>query len=77
MLCAPGGEVLAEATIEHVLSLPRPGWAEHDADAIWWGEFVGLTRRLLDGRFSGEDVGGDARCDGSIGAPRAAEVLRL
>ena len=47
VLCAPGGEVLAEATIEHGLSLPRPGWAEHDADAIWWGEFAGLTRRCL------------------------------
>ena len=60
VLCAPDGEVLAEATIEHGLSLPRPGWVEHDADAIWWGEFVGLTRQLLGDRFSGEDVGGVA-----------------
>src|SRR5688500_345527 len=60
VLCAPDGEVLAEATIEHGLSLPRPGWVEHDADAIWWGELVGLTRRLLSDRFSGEDVGGVA-----------------
>jgi xylulokinase len=60
VLCAPDGEVLAEATIEHGLSLPRPGWVEHDADAIWWGEFVLLTRRLLGDRFSGEDVGGVA-----------------
>jgi xylulokinase len=57
VLCAPDGEVLADATIEHGLSLPRPGWVEHDADAIWWGELVGLTRQLLDDRFSGEDVG--------------------
>jgi xylulokinase len=57
VLCAPNGEVLAEATIEHGLSLPRPGWAEHDADVIWWGELVELTRKLLGGRFSGEDVG--------------------
>jgi xylulokinase len=60
VLCAPDGEVLAQATIEHGLSLPRPGWAEHDADAIWWGEFVGLTRQLLGDRFRGEDVGGVA-----------------
>jgi xylulokinase len=60
VLCAPSGQVLAEATIEHGLSLPRPGWAEHDADAIWWGEFVGLTRALLGDRFRGEDVGGVA-----------------
>jgi xylulokinase len=57
VLCGGDGQVLAEATIEHGLSLPRPGWAEHDADAIWWGEFVGLTRMLLGERFRGEDVG--------------------
>src|ERR671919_3078444 len=57
-LCAPDGKLLAEATIEHGLSLPRPGWAEHDPDAIWWGEFVGLTRRLLADRFHGDDIGG-------------------
>src|ERR671919_2178892 len=60
VLCAPDGEVLAEATIEHGLSLPRPGWAEHDPEAIWWGEFVALTCKLLGGRFSGEDVAGVA-----------------
>jgi xylulokinase len=60
VLCTPDGEVQAEATIEHGLSLPRPGWAEHDADAIWWGEFVALTRMLLGDRFSGEDIGGVA-----------------
>ncbi|MDQ3694665.1 MAG: FGGY-family carbohydrate kinase [Chloroflexota bacterium] len=56
VLCTPGGEVVAEATIEHGLSLPRPGWAEHDADVIWWGEFVGLCRMLLGNRFRGDDV---------------------
>lgn len=60
VICAPDGDVLAEAVIEHGLSLPRPGWAEHDAESIWWGEFVGLTRALLGDRFSGEDVGGIA-----------------
>jgi xylulokinase len=60
VLCGPDGHVLAEATIEHGLSLPRPGWAEHDADAIWWGEFVALTRTLLGDRYRGEDVGGVA-----------------
>ena len=38
VLVTPDGEVLASATVEHEMSLPRPGWAEHDADAIWWGE---------------------------------------
>jgi xylulokinase len=60
VLCAPNGEVLAEAAIEHGLSLPRPGWAEHDAESIWWGEFVMLTKSLLGERFTGEDIGGVA-----------------
>lgn len=34
VLCTPVGDVLAEATVEHGLSLPRPGWAEHDAKQI-------------------------------------------
>ena len=57
VLCNPGGEVLATETIEHGLSLPRPGWAEHDADAIWWGECAALCRALLTGRYTGADVG--------------------
>jgi xylulokinase len=52
--------VLASETIEHELSLPRPGWAEHDADAVWWGGFVALCRALLRDRFRGADVGGVA-----------------
>lgn len=57
VLCTPGGEVLATATVEHGLSLPRPGWAEHDAEAIWWGELVQLCRALLSGTYAGDDVG--------------------
>ena len=57
VLVTPAGEVLATATVEHEMSFPRPGWAEHDGDAIWWGEVVTITRRLLSGRYSGDDVG--------------------
>lgn len=57
MLCSDDGEVLAEAVIEHETRFPAPGRAEHDAEAIWWGEFVGLCHRLLEDRVSGADVG--------------------
>lgn len=60
VVCTAEGEVLASATIEHGLSMPRPGWAEHDADEIWWGEFAGLTRQLLADGISGADIGGIA-----------------
>jgi xylulokinase len=57
VLCAPDGSILAQAAIPHATSFPRPGWAEHDADAIWWGELVGITRQLLSGDYRGADVG--------------------
>ena len=57
VLCTPEGDVLASATIAHETSFPRPGWAEHDADTIWWGEFVQLCRVLLSGRYGPADVG--------------------
>src|SRR5665811_132832 len=60
VLCTPDGKIVASATVEHETSFPRPGWAEHDATAIWWGEFVTISRRLLSGRYSGADVGGVA-----------------
>lgn len=60
VLCTPDGEVLASAIVEHETSFPRPGWAEHDADRIWWGEFVQICRTLLSGTYSGADVGGVA-----------------
>ncbi|HVL23767.1 MAG TPA: FGGY family carbohydrate kinase, partial [Thermomicrobiales bacterium] len=57
VLTTPDGEVLATAIVAHETSFPRPGWAEHDADAIWWGEFVALCRQLTSGRYTAADVG--------------------
>jgi xylulokinase len=47
VLCTPEGQVVASAAIGHELSVPRPGWAEHDADNVWWHDFVVLCRELL------------------------------
>ena len=60
VLCPPRGEVVASHTIEHGLSVPRPGWAEHDADAIWWSEFAAIVKALLGDGRSGDDIGGVA-----------------
>jgi xylulokinase len=57
VLCTPNGEVLRTTAVEHGMSLPRPGWAEQDADEIWWADFVVVCRDLLSDGFSGEDVG--------------------
>jgi xylulokinase len=40
------GTVLASARRAHELSLPRPGWAEHDAERVWWHEFTSVCREL-------------------------------
>lgn len=41
------GRVVASHVIEHDLSMPKPGWVEHDADEIWWGEFVQICRKII------------------------------
>ncbi|GAC1433354.1 MAG: FGGY-family carbohydrate kinase [Chloroflexota bacterium] len=47
VLCTPGGTVVASHVVEHGLSVPRPGWAEHDADGVWWAGCTAVCRALL------------------------------
>lgn len=55
------GEIVDSATVEHGMEVPRPGWAEQDADAVWWHDVVALCRELLDGDpYRGSDVAGVA-----------------
>ncbi|MFP4329198.1 MAG: FGGY-family carbohydrate kinase [Spirochaetaceae bacterium] len=53
------GIVKASAVREHELSTPRPGWAEHDAQRVWWEEFCQISRELLreSGTKRGEVLG--------------------
>jgi len=48
VLADDGGEVVAMATRPHGMLVPQPGWAEHRADEDWWGDFVAITRELLE-----------------------------
>lgn len=41
------GTVLAVETVAHTLSLPRPGWAEADAEALWWREVCDISSALM------------------------------
>jgi xylulokinase len=50
VLATPDGRVIATAQIEHELYIPRPGWAEHDAETIWWADLCTIVRQLLEGR---------------------------
>jgi xylulokinase len=47
ILARPNGEVVATAQKEHELSLPRPRWAEHDAERVWWANFLQICEELL------------------------------
>jgi xylulokinase len=52
------GTVVKIAEVEHEMSIPHPGWAEQDAEVIWWGDVVKICRILLSGDpYRGADVG--------------------
>ena len=57
VLCTSEGDVVASTVVHHDTSFPRPGWAEHDADGLWWGEFVEICQRLLKDSNRSADVG--------------------
>ena len=46
-LVSPDGEVLCTHSVPHRMIIPRQGWAEHDAEKSWWGDFCAITRALL------------------------------
>jgi xylulokinase len=59
VIASQDGRVVARASLPHELSLPSPGWAEHDADKVWWHDFTGLVTQLLtSGRVSASDIAG-------------------
>lgn len=41
------GDVVCSHFLEHSLSMPNPGWVEHDPDEIWWGEFTQICQQLI------------------------------
>jgi xylulokinase len=43
------GRVLKLEVLPHGVSFPRPGWAEQDADTLWWSDVQHIIRALLDG----------------------------
>ncbi|OBI73521.1 FGGY-family carbohydrate kinase [Mycobacterium sp. E740] len=47
VLTDASGTVLATETRTHSMDLPRPGWAEFDAEAVWWREVCDISRALL------------------------------
>lgn len=48
VIVAEDGVVVQSDRIRHGLSILHPGWAEHDAEAVWWHDTCTLIRKLLD-----------------------------
>jgi xylulokinase len=57
VLCRPDGTVVASAKVDHGLSVPKPGYAEHDADVVWWSDVCTIARELVGHIVAGERVG--------------------
>ncbi|WP_041076344.1 FGGY-family carbohydrate kinase [Thermotoga caldifontis] len=62
------GTVVASHSVPHDVKIPRLGFAEHDAERDWWGDFVKITRALLEksqvdpGRILGVATSGIGPC---------------
>lgn len=41
------GRIVATAARPHKMLVPQPGWAEHDAEKDWWGEFCSISKELI------------------------------
>lgn len=50
VLVTPSGEILARHEIAHDVDSPAPGFFEHDAETVWWGEVVAVIHALLAAR---------------------------
>jgi xylulokinase len=65
VLASPDGRVLAQVERQHTLSLPRPGWVEHDAEQVWWQDVLAVLGELVplaDGGLRGICVSGIGPC---------------
>lgn len=66
VLTTVDGAVVASTHRPHGMSLPRPGWAEVDAAAVWGGDLVSVARELTglagDADIVGVGVSGVGPC---------------
>jgi xylulokinase len=53
VLVRTDGGVVASHTVPHGMDMPKPGFFEHDADGVWWHDFVEIVQTLL--RETGAD----------------------
>jgi xylulokinase len=42
------GRPVAVEIVKHGVETPHPGWFEQDPEEVWWGDFIRLTKALID-----------------------------
>jgi len=47
VLVDQNGQIHAQAKRAHKMLVPEPGWAEHQPEEDWWGDFVYVCKALL------------------------------
>jgi xylulokinase len=65
VLVDTAGVVIASTTLPHAMNLPRPGWAEVDAESTWWREVCEISTRLTGELPSGSNLA--AVCVSGVG----------
>ncbi|HUX19941.1 MAG TPA: FGGY-family carbohydrate kinase [Spirochaetia bacterium] len=48
MLVDLEGNIVAKAATAHEVAMPQDGWAEQDADGVWWNDLTVICRRLIE-----------------------------
>ena len=41
------GDIVCSETVPHEFLMPRPGWAEVDAEAVWWADIISLAQSIV------------------------------
>ena len=74
-LVEPDGTVLRSHVTEHTVDIPQPGWAEQDADKVWWADIIAICHALLDGHpYTG--VYRVRACETDLGGKRMETSMR-
>jgi xylulokinase len=47
MIIDSEGKCIDTAFAVHEMTSPRPGYCEHDAESVWWGDFCKISNELL------------------------------
>jgi xylulokinase len=58
------GTIVGRAKRPHGVSMPRPGWVEQDAEAVWWGDVRAICEELRPdfGQLAGVCISGLGPC---------------